>query len=62
MERSKNVEKKFHNRAKKSSSCEGFTVETRFLDIKKSNPKRLFSNDAKYKTVTKGQLIKGKTR
>ena len=48
MERSKNLEK-IHNRGKKSPFSEGLTIETRFLDIEKSNSKRLFSSDSKYK-------------
>ena len=58
IERGKNLEKKVHNSAKrKSSSYEGLTVETRFLDVEKSSSKRLFSDDSKYKTITRGQLI-----
>ena len=36
-----------------SSSREGLTVETRFLDIEKSNSKSLFSNDSKCKTIAR---------
>ena len=35
---------------------------TFFLDIEKSDSKRLFSNDSKCKSITRGQLIKDKNR
>ena len=56
MERSKNLEKKeyFITPQKNSPSREGLTVETRFLDIERSNSKRFFLNDFKCKTVTRG--------
>ena len=37
-----------------SSSLEGLMAETHFLDIEKSNSKRLFSDNSKCKIVTKG--------
>ena len=50
-ERSKNLEKNYFITVQNNSpSWEGLTVETRFLDIEKSNSKRLFWNDSKCKT------------
>ena len=54
MERSKNLEKNFITVQKNSSSREGLTVETRFLDIEKSNSKRLLLNDSKCNSVPRG--------
>ena len=55
MEWKKNLEKKyFLTVQKKLFFWEGLTVETRFLDIEKSNSKTLLSNDSKYKTNTRG--------
>ena len=39
---------------KNSPSWEGLTVETRFLDMEKSDSKKLFSDDSKWKTFTRG--------
>ena len=36
------------------NSSSRVTVETRFLDIEKSNSKTLLSNDSKCKTITRG--------
>ena len=49
-------QKKFHNRAKNSSSWESLTIETSFLDIKKSNSKRLSLNDSKCSQSPKDSL------
>ena len=54
MERSKNLENNFITVQSNSSSSEGLSVETRFLDIEKSNLKRLFLNDSKCKSITRG--------
>ena len=50
MERSKNLEKNFHNRAKKFIFLRRFDRRNTFLGIDKSNSKRLFLNDSKCKS------------
>ena len=56
MEKSKNLKKKhFITVQINSFSYKGLTIETRFfLDFKRSNSKRLFLNDSKCKTITRG--------
>ena len=60
MERSNNLEKNIsHNRAKKFIFL---SVDTFFIDVEKSNSKRLFLKDSKCKSITRGWLIKDKNR
>ena len=55
MERSKNLKRYIlHNHAKRLVFLRRFHLRDTFLDIEKSNSKRLFSNDFKCKLVTRG--------